>query len=47
MPPVLTRWTTLLLAITSAMAVATVYFAQPLLESMANDLGWRSSESAG
>lgn len=39
MPPVLTRWTTLLLAITSAMAVATVYFAQPLLESMANDLG--------
>ncbi|MDM3884357.1 MFS transporter [Pseudomonas sp. BCRC 81390] len=39
MRPVLTRWTTLLLAITSAMAVATVYFAQPLLESMAVDLG--------
>lgn len=38
MRPVLTRWTTLLLAITSAMAVATVYFAQPLLESMAADL---------
>ncbi|WP_085617790.1 MULTISPECIES: MFS transporter [unclassified Pseudomonas] len=35
----LTRWITLLLAITSAMAVATVYFAQPLLESMAADLG--------
>ncbi|WP_296235476.1 MFS transporter [Pseudomonas sp. UBA4617] len=39
MRSVLTRWTTLLLAITSAMAVATVYFAQPLLESMAVDLG--------
>jgi len=35
----LTRGITLLLAITSAMAVATVYFAQPLLESMAADLG--------
>ncbi|MBO2890453.1 MULTISPECIES: MFS transporter [Pseudomonas] len=39
MNPALTRWITLLLAITSAMAVATVYFAQPLLESMAADLG--------
>ncbi|KIC80471.1 MFS transporter [Pseudomonas sp. C5pp] len=39
MSPALTRWITLLLAITSAMAVATVYFAQPLLESMAADLG--------
>lgn len=39
MNPTLTRWITLLLAITSAMAVATVYFAQPLLESMAADLG--------
>ncbi|EPJ2807281.1 MFS transporter [Pseudomonas putida] len=39
MAPSLTRWTTLLLAITSAMAVATVYFAQPLLESMAAELG--------
>ncbi|MDR2318876.1 MAG: MFS transporter [Pseudomonas sp.] len=35
----MTRWITLLLAITSAMAVATVYFAQPLLESMAAELG--------
>ncbi|RCL29267.1 MFS transporter [Pseudomonas sp. AFG_SD02_1510_Pfu_092] len=34
-----TRWITLLLAMTSAVAVATVYFAQPLLESMATDLG--------
>ncbi len=32
MTPSLTRWITLLLATTSAMAVATVYFAQPLLE---------------
>lgn len=39
MNPALTRYITLLLAITSAMAVATVYFAQPLLESMATDLG--------
>ncbi|WGV18474.1 MFS transporter [Pseudomonas putida] len=39
MKPALTRWITLLLATTSAMAVATVYFAQPLLESMAADLG--------
>ena len=39
MKPSLTRWITLLLATTSAMAVATVYFAQPLLESMATDLG--------
>lgn len=39
MSPSLTRWITLLLATTSAMAVATVYFAQPLLESMAADLG--------
>ncbi|WEK30547.1 MAG: MFS transporter [Candidatus Pseudomonas phytovorans] len=39
MTSVLTRGITLLLAITSAMAVATVYFAQPLLESMAADLG--------
>ncbi len=35
----MTRWITLLLAITSAMAVATVYFAQPLLGSMAAELG--------
>ncbi|MFK0314046.1 MFS transporter [Pseudomonas sp. NPDC090233] len=34
-----TRWITLLLAATCAMAVATVYFAQPLLESIAADLG--------
>ena len=33
------RWISLLLAATCAMAVATVYFAQPLLESMARDLG--------
>ncbi|AAN66131.1 MULTISPECIES: MFS transporter [Pseudomonas] len=39
MTPSLTRWITLLLATTSAMAVATVYFAQPLLESMAAELG--------
>jgi len=39
MTSALTRGITLLLAITSAMAVATVYFAQPLLESMAADLG--------
>ncbi|MFJ4457121.1 MFS transporter [Pseudomonas sp. NPDC089392] len=39
MSPALTRWKTLLLAVTSAMAVATVYFAQPLLETMAADLG--------
>ncbi|MDF3871851.1 MFS transporter [Pseudomonas putida] len=39
MTSALTRGLTLLLAITSAMAVATVYFAQPLLESMAADLG--------
>ncbi|MCE0967396.1 MFS transporter [Pseudomonas putida] len=39
MTPLLTRWIILLLATTSAMAVATVYFAQPLLESMAADLG--------
>ncbi|AYG43264.1 MFS transporter [Pseudomonas sp. Leaf58] len=39
MNPTLTRGITLLLAITSAMAVATVYFAQPLLESIAADLG--------
>lgn len=39
MSPALTRWITLLLATTSAMAVATVYFAQPLLESMAAELG--------
>ncbi|MFG0543623.1 MFS transporter [Pseudomonas sp. YQ_6] len=39
MTPSLTRWITLLLATTSAMAVATVYFAQPLLESMAAGLG--------
>ncbi|HDS1697667.1 MULTISPECIES: MFS transporter [unclassified Pseudomonas] len=39
MIPSLTRWITLLLATTSAMAVATVYFAQPLLESMAAELG--------
>ncbi|NQD76478.1 MFS transporter [Pseudomonas sp. CM27] len=39
MTPSQTRWITLLLAITSAMAVATVYFAQPLLESMAAELG--------
>ena len=32
------RWTTLLLAVTCAMAVSTVYFAQPLLESIASDL---------
>ncbi|MGE8061038.1 MFS transporter [Pseudomonas sp. NPDC089547] len=35
----MTRWITLLLAVTSAMAVATVYFAQPLLESIADELG--------
>ncbi|KHL73824.1 major facilitator transporter [Pseudomonas putida] len=35
----LTRGITLLLAATCAMAVATVYFAQPLLESIAADLG--------
>ncbi|MNM66071.1 Inner membrane transport protein YnfM [compost metagenome] len=35
----LTRALTLLLALTCAMAVATVYVAQPLLESMAGDLG--------
>ncbi|MFK3819654.1 MFS transporter [Pseudomonas sp. NPDC089407] len=39
MTPTQTRWITLLLATTSAMAVATVYFAQPLLESMAAELG--------
>ena len=39
MTSALTRGLTVLLAITSAMAVATVYFAQPLLESMAADLG--------
>ncbi|NIE75560.1 MFS transporter [Pantoea sp. Ap-967] len=33
------RWITLLLATTCALAVATVYIAQPLLESMARDLG--------
>ncbi|WP_371870299.1 MULTISPECIES: MFS transporter [Pseudomonas] len=33
------RWITLLLAATCAMAVATVYFAQPLLDSIASDLG--------
>jgi predicted MFS family arabinose efflux permease len=33
------RGITLLLAATCAMAVATVYFAQPLLESIASDLG--------
>jgi len=33
------RWITLLLATTCAMAVATVYVAQPLLESIASDLG--------
>ncbi len=41
------RWITLLLAATCAMAVATVYFAQPLLESIASDLGVRSSRSVG
>lgn len=35
----MTHWITLLLAATCAMAVATVYFAQPLLESIATDLG--------
>lgn len=39
MQPSLTRWITLLLATASGMAVATVYFAQPLLDSMAADLG--------
>ncbi|WP_416467746.1 MFS transporter [Pseudomonas sp. LFS044] len=39
MNDVLTRGITLLLAATCAMAVATVYFAQPLLESIAADLG--------
>ncbi|HEN8733454.1 TPA: MFS transporter [Pseudomonas putida] len=39
MTPSLTRWITLLLATTSAMTVATVYFAQPLLESMVAELG--------
>ncbi|MDD2065598.1 MFS transporter [Pseudomonas sp. P1B16] len=38
-PPRLTQAMTLLLALTCAMAVATVYVAQPLLESMALDLG--------
>jgi predicted MFS family arabinose efflux permease len=33
------RWITLLLATTCALAVATVYVAQPLLESIASDLG--------
>ncbi|WP_286911999.1 MFS transporter [Pseudomonas sp. UBA6315] len=35
----MSRWITLLLATTCAMAVATVYFAQPLLESIASELG--------
>ena len=37
--PRLTRAMTLLLALTCGIAVATVYIAQPLLESMARDLG--------
>ncbi|VVN24488.1 putative transporter [Pseudomonas fluorescens] len=38
-PAPLTRSLTLLLAVTCALAVASVYFAQPLLESMATSLG--------
>lgn len=38
-PAALTRSLTLLLAVTCALAVASVYFAQPLLESMATSLG--------
>ena len=37
-PSTLSRYQTLLFAITCAMAVANVYFAQPLLESMASSL---------
>lgn len=36
--PLLTPWLTLLFSLTSALAVANVYFAQPLLESMAKSL---------
>lgn len=37
--PALSSWLTLLLAATCALAVANVYFAQPLLDSMAESLG--------